>query len=141
MMTTLAFMLFASMAQQQSACEGLKTLRLPQTTITTAEFRPAGAAPAARGRGAGPALPAHCRVAAVLAPSSDSHIEMELWMPVENWNGKFLAVGNGGWAGTSVFSRACGVRDSRDTLTGGCALRAYPRLPSPHASGVSLHEK
>jgi len=100
MMTTFAVMLFASMAQQQSACEGLKTLRLPQTAITTAEFRPAGATPAARGRGAGPALPAHCRVAAVLAPSSDSHIEMELWMPIENWNGKFLAVGNGGWAGT-----------------------------------------
>jgi feruloyl esterase len=25
---------------------------------------------------------------------------MELWMPAENWNGKFLAVGNGGWAGS-----------------------------------------
>jgi feruloyl esterase len=24
---------------------------------------------------------------------------MELWMPAENWNGKFLALGNGGWAG------------------------------------------
>jgi feruloyl esterase len=24
---------------------------------------------------------------------------MELWMPSENWNGKLLAVGNGGWAG------------------------------------------
>jgi len=35
-----------------------------------------------------------------LKPSSDSHIEMELWMPAENWNGKFLAVGNGGWAGS-----------------------------------------
>jgi feruloyl esterase len=58
----------------------------------------------AQGRGgqqtAGPELPAHCRVAAVLTPSSDSHIEMELWLPIENWNGKFLAVGNGGWAGS-----------------------------------------
>ena len=25
--------------------------------------------------------------------------KMELWMPAENWNGKFLAVGNGAWAG------------------------------------------
>jgi feruloyl esterase len=39
-------------------------------------------------------------VAATLKPSTDSHIEMELWMPTENWNGKFLAVGNGGWAGS-----------------------------------------
>jgi feruloyl esterase len=50
-------------------------------------------------------LPAHCRVHAVLAPSSDSHIEMEIWMPeADRWNGKFLAVGNGGWAGSISFA-------------------------------------
>ena len=48
-------------------------------------------------------LPAHCRVQAVLKPSSDSHIEMEVWLPVENWNGKFQAVGNGGWAGNISY--------------------------------------
>jgi hypothetical protein len=63
-----------------------------------------GRGAAAGGRGQGPAapqtmLPAHCRVQAVLKPSSDSHIEMEVWLPAENWNGKFQAVGNGGWAG------------------------------------------
>src|SRR5215211_1864342 len=42
----------------------------------------------------------HCRVTAVLTPSSDSHIEIEVRMPVEGWNGKFLGVGNGGWAGS-----------------------------------------
>lgn len=57
--------------------------------------------PAARGRFAPGAntLPEHCRVTAVLTPSSDSHIEMELWLPTTTWNGKFQAVGNGGWAG------------------------------------------
>jgi feruloyl esterase len=44
-------------------------------------------------------LPEHCRLAAVLMPTPDSHIEMEIWLPTKNWNGKFLAVGNGGWAG------------------------------------------
>jgi feruloyl esterase len=29
---------------------------------------------------------------------------MEAWLPVENWNGKFQAVGNGGWAGTISYS-------------------------------------
>src|SRR5437870_2300858 len=87
MITSLAVVLLAAFAQQP-ACEGLKSLSFPNTTITAAEFVPAGQR-----------LPAHCRVAATLAPSSDSHIEMELWMPAENWNGKFLAVGNGGWAG------------------------------------------
>jgi feruloyl esterase len=43
-------------------------------------------------------------VAAVLTPSSDSHIEIEVWMPAENWNGKFQAVGNGGWGGVISFS-------------------------------------
>src|SRR6185369_16937842 len=95
-----AFVLFATLTQQ-APCEALKTLNLPHTTITAAEFVSEGAsaqARGARGRG-GTALPSHCRVAAVLAPSSDSHIEMELWMPAEGWNGKFLAVGDGGWAG------------------------------------------
>src|SRR5580692_8282093 len=67
------------------------------------------AAPAAAGRGgagggrgaAAPAmLPAYCRVAATLKPSSDSNIKMELYLPVEGWNGKFQMMGNGGWAGS-----------------------------------------
>src|SRR5262245_54907293 len=101
MMSSLALMLLAAFAQQQAPCEALKSLSLRNATITSAEFVPAGPQQAGRGgRGqAGAQLPAHCRVAAVLTPSSDSHIEMELWMPAENWNGKFLAVGNGGWAG------------------------------------------
>jgi feruloyl esterase len=47
-------------------------------------------------------LPAHCRVAIVMTPSTDSHIEAEVWLPAE-WNGKFEAVGNGGWAGTISY--------------------------------------
>jgi feruloyl esterase len=42
-------------------------------------------------------------VAAVLTPSADSHIEIEIWMPAENWNGKLQAVGNGGWAGVITY--------------------------------------
>jgi feruloyl esterase len=91
--------LMATALLQQPSCASLKTLSLPNVTITATDFVPAGAQPAGRG-GQGAPLPAHCRVAAVLKPSPDSHIEMELWMPAENWNGKFLAVGNGGWAGS-----------------------------------------
>src|SRR5262249_33913165 len=86
-----------AMAQQQP-CETLKSLSIPNTTIMASEYVSAGPQRNARG-GQSLTLPNHCRVAAVLQPSSDSHIEMELWMPAENWNGKFLAVGNGGWAG------------------------------------------
>ena len=44
-------------------------------------------------------IPEHCRVRMVLKPTSDSNINAELWMPAQNWNGKFLAVGNGGFGG------------------------------------------
>ena len=30
---------------------------------------------------------------------------MEVWLPAENWNGKFQAVGNGGWAGIISYPR------------------------------------
>jgi feruloyl esterase len=106
-------------------CESLESLTLSDTRITAARYVPAGpfvqpgrgggpAAPGgqpavAGGRGQGPAqaqpaLPAHCRVAAVLTPSPDSHIEIEVWMPVDRWNGKFQAVGNGGWAGSISYA-------------------------------------
>jgi feruloyl esterase len=48
-------------------------------------------------------LPAFCRVAATLTPSSDSDIKVEVWLPANGWNGKFQAVGNGGWAGTISY--------------------------------------
>ena len=57
-----------------------------------------------RGGGAPPApriIPEHCRVQLVLKPSSDSLINMELWLPpADKWNGKFMGAGNGGFAGS-----------------------------------------
>jgi feruloyl esterase len=108
MMSSLAFMLFTAMFATAAAtpCENLASLSLPNTTITSARLVPAGPY-TSQGPGGrqqiGPMLPAHCRVAAVLAPSADSHIEMEIWLPSEGWNGKFLAAGNGGFAGSISF--------------------------------------
>ena len=76
------------------ACERLTMMTLPNVTITTAQSVAAGTMPGA------PSLPAFCRVAATLKPSSDSDIKMELWMPAENWNGKFQEVGNGAFNGS-----------------------------------------
>ena len=94
-------------------CEGLASRKLPNTTITSSSTVAAGAfrAPAAGAGLAGrPAfaqyatLPAFCRVTATLAPSTDSDIKIEVWMPVLGWNGKLQSVGNGGWAGTISYS-------------------------------------
>jgi feruloyl esterase len=47
-------------------------------------------------------LPAFCRVAAVLKPSADSAIKIEVWMPA-TWNGRLQGVGNGGLAGSISY--------------------------------------
>ncbi len=96
-----------------TSCASLTSLTLPNATITIAEPVDAGAfAPPAAGRGgAAPgagaqafkALPAFCRVAATLKPSSDSDIKIEVWLPTANWNGKFQAVGNGAFNGTIAY--------------------------------------
>jgi feruloyl esterase len=45
-------------------------------------------------------VPSFCKVSAVLVPTSDSFINVELWMPTASWNGRFEGIGNGGYAGT-----------------------------------------
>jgi tannase/feruloyl esterase len=91
-----------------ATCESVATLALPNATITMAQPVAAGAftVPGARaGRGNSMTdLPAFCRVAATLTPSSDSDIKIEVWLPLQNWNSKFQAVGNGAWTGTIGYA-------------------------------------
>lgn len=55
-------------------------------------------------------LPAFCRVVASIHPASDSQIRFELWLP-QAWNGRFLQVGNGGFAGAIEYDGlALGLR-------------------------------
>jgi len=94
--------LFAQ-AESGAACASLAERKLPDTTITTAQalttgsFTPPGAANAITN------LPPFCRVAGVIAPTSESQILFEVWLPLEAWNGKFAGVGNGGWAGVISY--------------------------------------
>jgi feruloyl esterase len=94
-----------------ATCESLASLSLPDTTITVAQAVGAGELgalglnlPAGRGNAGYKDLPAFCRVAATLKPSSDSDIKVEIWLPAAGWNGKFQAVGNGGWAGSISYA-------------------------------------
>jgi len=92
-----------------ASCDGLAKLALKDTAITKAEVVAAGTfeAPGGRGgRGPNPykALGEFCRVAATLTPTSDSDIKIEVWLPTRGWNGKYQAVGNGGWAGVISYS-------------------------------------
>lgn len=120
--TVLLLVSFANVASAAS-CESLASLALPQATIDSSQTVPAGEfmppnlrSDVQKKVAADPArvgslntqiyktLPAFCRVTATLRPSSDSDIKMEIWLPSSGWNGKYQAVGNGGWAGVISYS-------------------------------------
>jgi feruloyl esterase len=90
-----------AMAMAAQSCDGLVSLKLVDTTITSATVvqegpfaPPAPAAPGARA-GAPLPVPSFCRVQLIVVPQ----IHIEVWMPMTGWNGKFEGVGGGGFAG------------------------------------------
>ncbi len=95
-------------------CESIAGLRLPATTIKIVQVVPAGEFPTpestttAAQQAEFRKLPAFCRVQGVISPSSDSNIDFEVWMPVSGWNGRYLGVGNGGFAGSINYFSANG---------------------------------
>jgi feruloyl esterase len=93
-----AFFVAGELPARAATCETLTRLKLPHTTIATAELVPAGTftPPSAAPIGD---LPGFCRVAATLTPTTDSDIRVELWMPESGWNSRFEGTGNGGFAG------------------------------------------
>ena len=112
----------SSAAFAQTPCEQLQSLKLPDTTITMVTTVPAGAfknpapPPAPQPDAIDPPpppppanatpqmLPAYCRLFATLKPSPDSDIKIEVWLPMgAAWNGKYQAVGGGGWAGVISY--------------------------------------
>jgi feruloyl esterase len=48
-------------------------------------------------------LPAFCRIAATLTPTSDSNIKIEVWMPSSGWDGRYFGTGNGNIGGVIVY--------------------------------------
>jgi feruloyl esterase len=103
---TCVALIFAAFAVAQAAavtCESLAYLKLTYTTITAAQSIPAGTYTAPDGE-VFANMPAFCRVAATLTPTSDSEIGIEVWMPSSIWNGRFEGVGNGGYAGSIPYS-------------------------------------
>ncbi len=66
-----------------ASCEALGAFSAPHTFVTKAYVSELA-----------------CTVAFTLKPTADSDIKVELWLPTRNWNGKYMAVGNGGWSGS-----------------------------------------
>lgn len=103
----LAFVLAGCRARATTPCADLKSLSLGDARITQAQAVPDGpfvipaAGPGARAESI--TLPAFCRVQGVIAPTNDSHIEFEVWLPASGWNGKYSGVGNGAFAGSIEY--------------------------------------
>ena len=89
-----------------TACAGLTRITLENsTTITSATLVTTGSVAVSPTQTLAN-LPSFCRVRGVSKPSSDSNINFEVWLPQsENWNGKFLSSGEGGFAGTLNYTR------------------------------------
>jgi feruloyl esterase len=106
--SVLALALAIAPQAHAATCESLSSLALPNSTVTIAQAVPAGSFTTPFNATL-INLPAFCRVAATLKPSGDSDIKIEVWLPAVAesrgaWNAKFLAVGNGGWAGSIPYA-------------------------------------
>jgi len=95
----------------QESCESLASLKIPDVTLTMAKSiapPPDFEIPSLPGKYGTPpgqktSIP-FCRVAGFAAPTSDSHIAFEVWLPAAaSWNGKYLGQGNPGFVGAISY--------------------------------------
>jgi feruloyl esterase len=102
---------FASRMDATARCHSIAQMKLDGVAITSASSVESGRFTPPGTNSALIHLPPFCRVAAILRPTPDSNIKIELWMPEKNWNGRFLGTGNGGGAGKiSYRSLALGMQ-------------------------------
>lgn len=138
-------------AADAASCERLRSINLADTTIVSASLVPAGpfTPPAAPGANAAQApraipVPAACRVVGRVTPA----VSFEVWMPVSNWNGKFQAVGGGGFAGVIGYAPmaaalnrgyATASTDTGHSTPGGAWAQGHPELVTDYAYRA-IHE-
>jgi feruloyl esterase len=106
-------------------CTKLPQLTLDHAHIISAEVVAPGAFVAPPGpTGKAEQLPlykqlaAFCRVKVQATPSGDSNIQIEVWLPFANWNRRFRALGNGGFAGEIDFEGMAHALDNNNATAG-----------------------
>tara|TARA_R110000772_G_scaffold210370_6_gene320917 strand:- start:532 stop:2031 length:1500 start_codon:yes stop_codon:yes gene_type:complete len=101
-MAGLFYSVLVQAQEPELSCETLASKTITNGNISSAELIPAGDFDASGSRASSiyKDLGAFCRISAILSPVQGSNIHIEVWMPVQNWNSKLVAVGNGGLAGT-----------------------------------------
>src|SRR6516165_9306066 len=143
----IAIALSAGRTAAASTCASQANLAFPDTTITAAESVPAGTYTAPDGE-VFKNMPAFCRVAATLTPTSDSDIKVEVWMRYSGWNGRYLGLGNfniggviryGSLApalqfGDAVANTDLGTSPAATDLAGGLVLTGHPEKQIDYAT-------
>jgi len=89
-------------------CGAMSQLKLSDTTVTMAERVSSGTVTGPMIDPPMHGLPTFCRVTGTIRPTADSEIKFEVWMPENDWNGRFLGVGNGGFAGSIGYQGLAG---------------------------------
>jgi feruloyl esterase len=92
--------LLISMAVAACLSRAANCDRVGGTVVAAGAFTP----PSGPKAGIYKITPEFCRIQGVLTPTADSHIEFEVWLPISGWNGKYLGVGNGGFAGSIGYT-------------------------------------
>ncbi len=117
MLVIFALVSLSACAQKPMSCEDLKTIEIPNVTITNVTAGNPGYELPAQGGGM-MNMPARkidvpfCRIEAYSEPTNDSHIGIEVWLPTaENWNEKFLAAGNPGFIGSLSSAGLAGIME------------------------------
>lgn len=85
------------LAHAETACADVAKQSLPHAQVLSATVEKAGAGQA-------------CKISVASHPTKDSDIRIEVWIPLgEAWNGKFVQLGNGGFAGQVPSGQLRGV--------------------------------
>lgn len=90
--------LLSDASVSHGACAGLAQATLPGVTVTVSESITSGVWTLADGTVLS-GLPVFCRVEGIASTEPGQQIGFELWIPEGTWNGKYMQVGNIGYAG------------------------------------------
>jgi feruloyl esterase len=98
-----ALYMFSVSGLHAQTCEKLSALNSSAVSIQMVQAVSPGSFMPSAGEKKLDHLPGFCRVSSVLRPTPDSEIHTEIWLPSSKWNGRYLAVGSGGWGGSIAY--------------------------------------
>jgi hypothetical protein len=128
---------FGAAGAAAATCEGLAGKSFGDATVSAATL----VTPPFSVMGKDPPAPVavnapFCRVQGAIKPSPDSDIQFEVWLPpTAAWNGKYEGVGNGGFAGSVIYSPMSWAVEAGYAVSGTDTGHSGGSLDSPWALG------